>query len=253
MLETYASIWYCISMSGLSYDFSFARRKETRKKILIVIASFIAVSAVLQLILMFLLCPLFITSSSMEPEIGENSAVFILPLGLDRPGPFKTNSIERGSIVYISSLYPPQKTQFQKAVDFIFAVISFQQYQPYENLENSYSELYRVVGFPGDTVYIEDFVAYIRPGGDSHFLTEFELSSVEYDIFTQNIPSDWDMSMGSQGNTKRLVLKRDEYFLLCDNRLLATDSRLFGPIKKELISGRALLQYFPLTKIGLFP
>lgn len=236
-------------MVAYSYNFSFVRKKELKQKLLIIIAAFVVLLMILQFILLFLFCPLFITSSSMEPEIVQNSAVFVVPLAPNRLGFLNTNTIERGSVVYITSLHPSQKTEFQKAMDFIFGLISFQQYHPYENIGGKYSEIYRVVGFPGDTLYIKDFVAHIRQGGTSHFLTEFELSSVEYDIMAQSIPSGWDMAIGSQGNTEQIVLKKDEYFLLCDNRQLAVDSRLFGPIKEELISGRVLLQYFPFTDI----
>ena len=33
----------------------------------------------------------------------------------------------------------------------------------------------RVIGMPGDSIYMRDHVLYIKPKGEKHFLTEFEL------------------------------------------------------------------------------
>src|SRR6266480_3618778 len=41
------------------------------------------------------------------------------------------------------------------------------------------------------------------------------------------------------------------YFVMGDNRTVSQDSRVFGPITRDLIIGRAWLRYFPLNRIGL--
>ena len=55
--------------------------------------------------------------------------------------------------------------------------------------------------------------------------------------------------MGAQGKTEPITLAKDEYFVLCDNRISAFDSRLFGTVKASEISGKAVFQYYPFTDI----
>ena len=41
------------------------------------------------------------------------------------------------------------------------------------------------------------------------------------------------------------------YFVMGDNRGNSKDSRVFGPIAKSLIVGRAFIRVWPLSNIGL--
>ncbi len=46
-------------------------------------------------------------------------------------------------------------------------------------------------------------------------------------------------------------LKNNEYYVLGDNRNMSLDSRVFGPIKRQDISGRAWFRGWPFQNIGL--
>lgn len=48
-------------------------------------------------------------------------------------------------------------------------------------------------------------------------------------------------------------LKDDEYFVMGDNRTESSDSRIWGPLKRSLITGRAFVRLFPIGKMGIFP
>jgi signal peptidase I len=47
------------------------------------------------------------------------------------------------------------------------------------------------------------------------------------------------------------TLAEDEYFVMGDNRNHSSDSRSFGPVKREFIVGEALLRYWPPADWGI--
>ncbi|MFH0803645.1 MAG: signal peptidase I, partial [Candidatus Tagabacteria bacterium] len=46
-------------------------------------------------------------------------------------------------------------------------------------------------------------------------------------------------------------LTSDEYYVLGDNTFASSDSRYWGPVKKDLIIGRAILRLWPLSNLGV--
>lgn len=96
----------------------------------------------------------------------------------------------------------------------------------------------RIVGLPGEKVEIVNGRAKIfntqHPGGsliDEPYLPSNEITFGKEDIVT----------LGS-----------DEYFVMGDNRLASSDSRVWGILPKHDIIGHAWLRAFPLNALG-FP
>lgn len=94
----------------------------------------------------------------------------------------------------------------------------------------------RIIGLPGETVKITDSHVTItnteNPQG-------FNLDE-PYIHFTRT-------------DSVESTLETDEYFVLGDNRFASSDSRVWGPLKKEYIVGRAYLRLLPFDQIGLLP
>lgn len=93
----------------------------------------------------------------------------------------------------------------------------------------------RIVGLPGETIKIENNVITIKhKDGKEEILHETYIS---------------DPTTGSLSSE----LSDDEYFVLGDNRLVSSDSRKWGPVQSDLIIGRALIRFLPITHFDILP
>jgi signal peptidase I len=99
---------------------------------------------------------------------------------------------------------------------------------------------------------MKNYILYIKKQGDSHYLTEYEIVNKNYNLEINQIPEDWNKEVGVPGDTKQIDLLKDEYFLLCDNRISSVDSRFFGPIQNNRIAGKVICRYFPFSSISAF-
>lgn len=94
----------------------------------------------------------------------------------------------------------------------------------------------RVIGLPGDTIIIGDngTVSIKDTSGTMLLLDE------PYIVFKKN-------------DALSRTVGADEYFMMGDNRAGSFDSRMWGPVKKEFIIGRALIRLFPLSTMSVLP
>lgn len=95
----------------------------------------------------------------------------------------------------------------------------------------------RVLAVPGETVAVAN---------DSIIVNGVPLNE-------PYIPDEFEILPGAFTKGKTITLGPDEYFVSGDNRPYSSDSRAWGPIRKEDIVGRAFFRYWPLDKFGLLP
>ncbi|TSC57186.1 MAG: signal peptidase I [Parcubacteria group bacterium Greene0416_79] len=95
----------------------------------------------------------------------------------------------------------------------------------------------RIAGLPNETVELENGAVRIK--NEAHpdgFLWQQDARAPQ-----------------SRPALQSITLKRDEYFVLGDNRDESADSRLWGPLKRTYIIGKPLIRLFPVTELKLFP
>lgn len=96
----------------------------------------------------------------------------------------------------------------------------------------------RVIGLPGERVKI-----------DGQKVTIFNKENPKGLVLDQSYI---DPKL-TRSSTEDITLASDEYFMMGDNRLESSDSRIWGPVKRNLIVGRAFLRLLPLNLLGIWP
>jgi signal peptidase I len=91
----------------------------------------------------------------------------------------------------------------------------------------------RVIGVPGDTIEIRDGAVWINGVALDEPYT--------YDR-APTLPS---------GGESHWVVGARQLFVLGDHRQASADSRVFGPISRDSVVGRAWLRYWPLGAFGI--
>ena len=94
----------------------------------------------------------------------------------------------------------------------------------------------RIIGLPGETVNVKDGKVTIvnndNPKGFTLNEPYIKLPKIDNSSYT---------------------LSASEYWVMGDNRAGSADSRIWGPLKRDMISGRAWLRLLPIDKIGFLP
>lgn len=92
----------------------------------------------------------------------------------------------------------------------------------------------RIIGLPGETVRIKDNEVFISRNGLEQKILE--------PYITETFRADTELSLGA-----------GEYFVLGDNRSVSHDSRSWGVLPEDLITGRAFVRLYPLDRIDWLP
>ncbi len=94
----------------------------------------------------------------------------------------------------------------------------------------------RIIGLPTETVIVNGKSVIIKNEMNPEGL-ELDESYLTHETYS---------------NT-RVVLDDDEYFVMGDNRPASSDSRIWGPLSRDLIVGRAFLRLLPVGRAAVLP
>jgi len=93
------------------------------------------------------------------------------------------------------------------------------------------SYIKRVIAVPGDRLRIDRGNVYVN----GHLLSE------------PYIP----LEFRDTRSLDAMVIPKDEYFVMGDHRSISSDSREFGPVRRDLIYGKAAFVYWPTQDVGV--
>lgn len=92
----------------------------------------------------------------------------------------------------------------------------------------------RILAVPGETVSVHDGAVYIN--GEK--------------LDEPYLPEGLQTSTGKFIGDRTVTIGPDEYFAVGDNRDHSSDSRVWGPVSKSEIVGKAFFRYWPMNVIG---
>ncbi len=225
------------------YSISYKMKKELYEKIISIVLAFVVSVFLVSIITTFFIFPVFSKSDSMENDIPEKSFVLVSPL---------LKNAERGEVMLCDAGEKYKYSFFSSAVNFVCRFFSAQQFSPLGNSKSISPCLRRVVGLPGDTIYISNYIVFIKPEGEAQYLTEFELTKIKYNLTVSENGAGIDMKIGALGNMDKITLKKNEYFVLADNRAEGVDSRIWGTLSSDDFKGKALFIYLPVNNARFF-
>jgi signal peptidase I len=90
----------------------------------------------------------------------------------------------------------------------------------------------RVIGLPGEKVEIKNGLVFINgnPLDESSYLSQ--------KLFTD------------EKGFHEIILEKDQYFVLGDNRISSSDSRVWGVVPRDKIIGKVFVRIWPFTAMA---
>jgi signal peptidase I len=233
--------------------YSYAAQKNQRGKILWICFCFLVLYILYNVVSSFFFSSRVLENNAMQPGLQPGDRFIFSSFSVhsllsdvelfNSPLPFK-----RGNIVLVNSERKETHSAPLLLLDGIVRFFSAQRVSLVEKEKQVYVK--RIIGLPGDELTMTNFVFRVKPAAGSYNLTEFELSDIRYEVAIPQVPAFWNESIPFSGNMERITLGVDECFVISDDRSNTNDSRTWGPVPVDRITGKALFRYWPLTRMG---
>jgi signal peptidase I len=168
------------------------------------------------------------------------------------PSPSMENTMLIGDHVFVDRVLGAPQT------DWVRPIVPYQQIQHGDIVvflspaEPGLHVVKRIIGIPGDRIHLKDGVVdrngellnepyVIRNGSYSPYRDNFPAVSPTYGVSLAPV---WRLELGSHVVNGELVVPKDAYFAMGDNRDVSYDSRYWGFVPRENIIGRPILIYW---------
>ncbi|OGI16460.1 MAG: signal peptidase I [Candidatus Moranbacteria bacterium RBG_19FT_COMBO_42_6] len=170
----------------------------------------------------FLFQPFFVQGASMEPNFEDSNYLIVNELGYKRT----SFSLDGRNIFTVA---PYKKLQRQEVVVFKYPKNPSQFF------------IKRIIGLPGEKVEIKNaqILIYNQDNPEGKILDES--AYISKNVKTSTALDDFVITLSS-----------DEYFVMGDNRMYSSDSRVWGPVPISDIMGKVILRAWPLNAIRIY-
>jgi signal peptidase I len=118
-----------------------------------------------------------------------------------------------------------------------------------------YYYIKRLAGMPGDTLRIDRNQLYVKPKGASEFKRVQDLAPAFEKLYSGMGGYQGHLNIVGTGPCRYLgspsaefVVPEDCYFMLGDNSLFSSDSRIWGVVPRRNMVGRAAFVFWPFTR-----
>lgn len=242
-------------MSNTSYY--YYKKKVNKLKIFKDIIIIYIITVVIVLLFNSLLFQAYkVPSNSMHPTLSENTRIIVdkFCIGpkyiLSNTRIFdSTKNIRRGDlIVFMSNEYYNKSNIFRSVSMFIYT-LSFTTIDISNIVKKYDSNIYvkRVIGLPGDKIRFklnEDRIVVLING-----VMEKDIITTKYSTIEENKNN--SKLISAMLLQDEFVVKQNEYYVLGDNRIASSDSRIWGTLKKDQIIGKVVFKYWPIKSFGV--
>lgn len=229
---------------------SYSLRLQKRKKILDFIKYFVFIFISFEILINYFIKTYRIENDIMAPNLlpGNHVIASSLRYGINIPFSYKKLLVfdmpKRGDIVLISQ-NRVQGGVFYQTGNAIIKFFTFQQIHLPRPSTNSYHQtVRRIIGIPGDTIYMNDFLVYNKTKASLHYLSEYEVSQQAYDLVVEK-STFWPEDLPFSSKFDEITLGENQYFVMSDNRSKINDSRYWGVITLDDIVAKILFVYWP--------
>jgi signal peptidase I len=179
----------------------------------------------------FLVKPYRIPSGSMEPTLAIGQRVLVNRIGM---------SLGEPSVGEIAVFHPPEGAEQQECGPVPHTVKLGGAACDYPlPKESSVNFIKRVVGGPGDEIYIRQGHVFRKAAGKTTFVAE-------KDSYIRPCGTSPECEFPTP-----IKIPAGHWFMMGDNRGESDDSRFWGPVPTGWVIGKAIATYWPPDRIGV--
>lgn len=240
------------------HKYSYTAQREERRTVIMIVLFLVILLVLFTFIHSTALTMYRVKTETMRPTLQTDELVISTPLYSTASDTASGFSLlipsRRGDIVVIGPRNTDRPGRVKRMIRSFVSFVTFQRVIPFSANDTPGKKpvIRRLLGLPGDSLYMDKGILYIKPSGSQHFLTEFELVSSRYELQIDDLPEAWDTQLPFSLAFQEITLGEGEYFVLCDNRIKAGDSRIWGPVSAKQITGRVIARYWPLEQLTRF-